>query len=111
MKGRLTLPRPVNAFLTISSAKRPESAHHRCSVLQGVKAVSEGMSSGYVPGSVVWVPWSIARPEKKRRRTTLEPWLQRLFPRRRPSRPSLYQRCLAIHIMSTSDAEQPARQS
>jgi len=69
------------------------------------------MTSGYVPGSVVWVPWSIARPENRRRRTPRESWLQRLFPRRRASRPSLYQRCLAFHIMTGSDVEEPASRS
>ncbi len=66
------------------------------------------MTSGYVPGSVVWVPWSIARPEKRRRCGSSESWLQRLFPRRRASRPSLYQRCLAIHIMATGDTDKSA---
>jgi hypothetical protein len=69
------------------------------------------MTSGYVPGSVVWVPWSIARPEKRRRRMIRESWLRRLFTRHRPSRPSLYQRCLAIHIMTSGDADQSASQS
>jgi hypothetical protein len=68
--------------------------------------VSEGIGSGYVPGSVVWVPWSIARPEKRRRRTIRESWLSRFFSsRRRQNRPSLYQRCLAIHVMTTDKTE------
>jgi hypothetical protein len=69
------------------------------------------MISGYVPGSVVWVPWSIARPEKKHRRTRRESLWQRLFSRRRPIRPSLYQRCLAIHIMATSEADRAVEPS
>jgi hypothetical protein len=69
------------------------------------------MTSGYVPGSVVWVPWSIARPEKKRRRASRGSWLQRLLSRGRQSRPSLYQRCLAIHIMTISEAERPGEPS
>jgi hypothetical protein len=54
---------------------------------------------GYTPGSVVWVPWSVARPQE-RRRSDRPSWLSRLFGRSR--RVSLYQRCLAIHIMSAS---------
>jgi hypothetical protein len=104
LKRRLTPSPLVNPLLTIRGAKRLDR-HLRCLVLQGVRAVSESMISGYVPGSVVWVPWSIARPEAKLRRKRRESWLQRLFSRRRPSRPSLYQRCLAIHIMTTSEAE------
>jgi hypothetical protein len=60
------------------------------------------MISGYIPGSVVWVPWSVARPERRRRRQERVSWLKRLFPRRRLS---LYQRCLAIHIMTNHENE------
>jgi hypothetical protein len=67
------------------------------------------MTSGYIPGSVVWVPWSVARPERRRQqRRQRESLFARLFGRKRPSRPSLYQRCLAIHIMTTTEAEEGA---
>lgn len=66
--------------------------------------MSEGMTSGYIPGSVVWVPWSVARPERRRTRRRRESLFQRFFQRRQ--RPSLYQRCLAIHIMTSSEIEE-----
>lgn len=54
--------------------------------------------AGYVPGSVVWVPLSMAQSHPKeaapRRR-----WLQRFFRRKEPS---LYHRCLAMHIGTAS---------
>lgn len=73
---------------------------------QRVGAVSEGMTSGYVPGSVVWVPWSIARPERQRRRRGRGSWLSRMFA---PRRFGLYQRCLAIHVMTPSESEKVRR--
>jgi hypothetical protein len=57
---------------------------------------------GYTPGSLVWVPWSVARPQPRERREG-KSWLSLLF--RRGKRPSLYQRCLALHIMTTSRPE------
>ena len=57
---------------------------------------------GYTPGSVVWVPWSVAKPQLHDRNDGPS-WLGRLF--RRDKRPSLYQRCLALHIMTTSRPE------
>lgn len=68
--------------------------------------MSEGMTSGYIPGSVVWVPWSVARPERRRTRRKRMSLLQRLFQRKQ--RPSLYQRCLAIHIMTSGETEEGA---
>lgn len=58
----------------------------------------EGVT-GYVPGSIVWVPFSAAHPEDRVER---ESWLRRFIRRRQPS---LYQRCLAMHIMTASDTE------
>ncbi len=67
------------------------------------------MTSGYIPGSVVWVPWSVARPERRRPKPRKhESLFARLFARNERQRPSLYQRCLAIHIMTTSETEERA---
>ena len=60
---------------------------------------------GYTPGSLVWVPWSVARPQPRARRES-KSWLSQLF--QRGKRPSLYQRCLALHIMTTSRPEKLA---
>ena len=57
---------------------------------------------GYTPGSVVWVPLSVAHSQP-RDRDEGPSWLSRLF--RRSKKPSLYQRCLALHIMTTSRPE------
>ena len=57
--------------------------------------MSEGSTSGYIPGSV-WVPYSVSRPDQRRRPRARQSWLSRLLQRKRPS---LYQRCLALHIM------------
>ncbi len=60
----------------------------------------EGVT-GYVPGSVVWVPWSVARPRDEAVET--EPsWISRLFKREKPS---LYHRCLALHMMNVNKRE------
>lgn len=65
--------------------------------------MSEDTTSGYVPGSVVWVPWSIARPDRRRRdEGRRESWLKRLFP---PRRLRLYQRCLAIRVIPSGKAD------
>ena len=57
----------------------------------------EGLT-GYIPGSV-WVPWSVARPETPQPGLSSS-WLRRLLG---PKRMSVYQCCLALHIMRASD--------
>lgn len=57
----------------------------------------EGVT-GYIPGSV-WVPWSVTRLEKPGARLSSR-WLRRFLS---PKRMSVYQCCLALHIMSTSN--------
>ncbi len=64
----------------------------------------EGVT-GYIPGSV-WVPWSVARPEEARRPALSTSWLRKLLG---PKRMSVYQCCLALHIMSASDNDKGSR--
>lgn len=56
--------------------------------------MSEDQGPGYLPGSV-WVPWSIARPERRAGRRRRRTGLMALFQR---SRSELYQRCLSFNF-------------
>jgi len=59
-------------------------------------------NGGYVPGSIVWVPWSMAHRTEEERETApaSDSFWRRLLRRRQPT---VFQRCLAIHIMNTTD--------
>jgi hypothetical protein len=71
-----------------------------CAHQQGVRTMRES-GTGYIPGSV-WVPWSIAHHNAEEAEAPRDSWLKRFIRRRQPS---LYQRCLAMHIMTASDNE------
>ena len=63
----------------------------------------EGVT-GYIPGSV-WVPWSVTRPEAQPAKLS-NSWLRRFLG---PKRMSVYQCCLALHIMGASDTDKALR--
>jgi hypothetical protein len=63
----------------------------------------EGLT-GYIPGSV-WVPWSLTRPETRKSKLSSS-WLRRLLA---PKRLSVYQCCLALHILGASKHEKATR--